>query len=80
MGKRDLHEGRSFFCDLIIIGGVYMGEEKIILRGGPLLRCVHPKCNIDTNARYDCGGEWIPACMRAHLPAQSAIKKGLKAA
>ena len=46
--------------------------EKIIEKDGPLLRCIYPGCNIDTNARYKYKGHWLPVCQKSHLVARVA--------
>ena len=46
--------------------------QKIILLGGPVIRCLAHGCNIDTNARYWHKGEWVPACMRDHIASRAA--------
>lgn len=41
--------------------------EKRIDVDGPLLACIYPGCNVNTNGRWKYDDLWFPACKKEHL-------------
>ena len=47
-----------------------MEFEKRIDVDGPLLGCIYPGCNVNTNGRWKYDDIWFPACKKEHLSAK----------